>query len=165
MDRGDLVSDELVVNLIKEQIFTNKKCKKGFILDGFPRTVIQAQKLDEMLKENSLKLDSAVEFGIDDELLVSRITNRLIHLKSGRTYNLLSNPPKTPMKDDVTGEELVRRSDDTEPKLRRRLSIYHDQTKPVTDHYKNQNIYRKIDASEQPQKVWWNLFGILTKNC
>ena len=87
MEEGKLVSDEIVVNMIKQEITQNKECKNGFILDGFPRTVVQAQKLDNMLAEQKVKLNKAIELEIDDELLVSRITGRLVHMASGRTYH------------------------------------------------------------------------------
>ena len=87
MEEGKLVSDEIMVNMIKQEITQNKECKNGFILDGFPRTVVQAQKLDNMLAEQKVKLNKAIELKIDDELLVSRITGRLVHMASGRTYH------------------------------------------------------------------------------
>ncbi|CAE7100396.1 unnamed protein product, partial [Rhizoctonia solani] len=103
MDAGGLVSDDIMVGMIKDQLQNNKDCKNGFILDGFPRTVPQAEKLDGMLAERKEKLDHVVELKIDDQLLVSRITGRLIHVASGRTYHKEFNPPKKPMTDDVTG--------------------------------------------------------------
>ncbi|KDN41205.1 Adenylate kinase 1, partial [Rhizoctonia solani AG-8 WAC10335] len=121
MDAGGLVSDDIMVGMIKDQLQNNKNCKNGFILDGFPRTVPQAEKLDGMLAERKEKLDHVVELKIDDQLLVSRITGRLIHLASGRTYHKEFNPPKKPMTDDVTGEPLIQRSDDNAETLRKRL--------------------------------------------
>ena len=129
----------------------------SFILDGFPRTVAQAEKLDDMLSAKDSKLQHAVEFQIDDGLLVSRITGRLIHPASGRSYHKTFNPPKETMKDDVTGEPLIQRSDDNEAALKKRLSTYHQQTAPVADYYRKTGVWRPIDASQEPGQVWRSL--------
>ncbi|KZV89040.1 adenylate kinase 1 [Exidia glandulosa HHB12029] len=157
MDAGGLVSDDIMVNMIKDQLEHNKECKNGFILDGFPRTVPQAQKLDDMLAARKEKLDRALEFQIADSLLISRITGRLIHPASGRTYHREFSPPKKPGVDDVTGEPLIQRSDDNVETLRKRLDAYHKQTGPVVAYYKNQGIWRGIDASQAPGVVWESL--------
>jgi adenylate kinase len=136
----------------------------SFILDGFPRTVAQAEKLDEMLAAKSNKLMHAVELQIDDALLVARITGRLVHPASGRSYHRLFNPPKVAMKDDVTGEPLIQRSDDNEQTLKKRLATYHDQTTPVVGYYKNTGIWSGIDASQEPGLVWKSLLGVLEGN-
>lgn len=128
-----------------------------FILDGFPRTVAQAERLDSMLQQRSRPLMHAIELQIDDSLLVKRITGRLIHPSSGRTYHKVFNPPKQEMKDDVTGEPLIQRSDDTEEVLKKRLGTYHDQTSPVVNYYQKTGIWKPIDASQDPGKVWKDL--------
>ena len=132
----------------------------SFILDGFPRTVAQAERLDSMLEENKKQLQHVVELEIDDGLLVSRITGRLIHPASGRSYHKIFNPPKESMKDDVTGEPLIQRSDDNAETLKKRLSTYHDQTSPVVAYYKKSGIWKSIDASQEPGQVWKSLLGV-----
>ncbi|KAF9453651.1 adenylate kinase 1 [Macrolepiota fuliginosa MF-IS2] len=162
MDAGGLVSDDIMVGMIKDQLENNEACKNGFVLDGFPRTVPQAQKLDGMLTSRGEKLDSVIQLLIDDQLLISRITGRLIHTASGRTYHKEFNPPKKPGVDDVTGEPLIQRSDDNVETLRKRLTTYHSQTGPVADYYKAKGLWRGIDAAQSPTVVWNNLRGIFT---
>lgn len=132
----------------------------SFILDGFPRTVPQAEGLDKMLRERKQSLQHAVELQIDDELLVSRITGRLVHPASGRSYHTTFNPPKVSMTDDVTGEPLIQRSDDNAEALKKRLATYHKQTSPVVDYYRKTGIWKAIDASQQPNQVWKSLLAI-----
>ncbi|KAI0161318.1 adenylate kinase-domain-containing protein [Xylariaceae sp. FL1272] len=160
MDAGGLVSDDIVIGMIKEELSNNKECKGGFILDGFPRTVTQAESLDKMLAEKDQKLQHAVELQIDDGLLVSRITGRLVHPASGRSYHSIFNPPKESMKDDVTGEPLIQRSDDNADALKKRLATYHAQTAPVVGYYKNTGIWKGIDASQEPGRVWSSLLNV-----
>lgn len=130
-----------------------------FILDGFPRTVPQAEKLDEMLKDRSKPLMHAIELKIDDSLLVTRITGRILHPASGRTYHKTFNPPKKEMTDDVTGEPLIQRTDDTEEVLKKRLGTYHEQTSPVVGYYEKTGIWKQLDASQKPDKVWKDILG------
>jgi adenylate kinase len=160
MDQGGLVSDEIMVNMIKNEIETNQECQNGFILDGFPRTVAQAERLDDMLVARNQKLHHAIQLEIDDALLVSRITGRLVHPASGRSYHRIFNPPKEDMKDDITGEPLIQRSDDNAETLKKRLSTYHTQTAPVVEYYKKTGIWKGIDASQEPGQVWRSLLGI-----
>ncbi|KAG6831209.1 adenylate kinase [Tricholoma furcatifolium] len=157
MDAGGLLPDEIVVGMIKHELDNNKACKNGFVLDGFPRTVPQAEKLDEMLETRKEKLDSVVQLQIEDSLLISRITGRLIHPASGRTYHREFNPPKKPMVDDVTGEPLIQRSDDNVEALRKRLGTFHTQTGPVVDYYRKKGLWHGIDAAQSPRVVWDDL--------
>ncbi|GAA5863917.1 hypothetical protein JCM1840_005821 [Sporobolomyces johnsonii] len=157
MDAGGLVSDEIVIGMIKSQLEENKECQLGFILDGFPRNVTQAEKLDEMLTERKQPLEHAVQLLVDDNLLVSRITGRLVHPASGRSYHKEFAPPKKPMTDDITGEPLIQRSDDTAETLYKRLDTYHKQTGPVAEYYKKKGIWTGVDAAQPPKTVWNNL--------
>ncbi|GME99890.1 unnamed protein product [Ambrosiozyma monospora] len=147
--------------MIKAELANNQECSNGFILDGFPRTIPQAEKLDSMLAENNTPLQKAVELKIDDELLVARITGRLVHPASGRSYHKLFNPPKKEMTDDVTGEPLVQRSDDNAAALTKRLVTYHKQTEPIVDYYKKSGIWAGVDASQPPKTVWADILKCL----
>lgn len=163
MDRGDYVSDEIMVEMIKEELALNPECENGFILDGFPRTIPQAQKLNEMLTLQGKPLDKVIELQIDDDLLVARISGRLLHPSSGRCYHKTFNPPKEYMKDDITGEPLVQRSDDNPEALKKRLQVYHTQTEPIVEFYKNAGIWAGVDASQTPDIVFSEILKTLSK--
>eukprot|EP00456_Euglypha_rotunda_P048816 TRINITY_DN3912_c0_g1_i5.p1 TRINITY_DN3912_c0_g1~~TRINITY_DN3912_c0_g1_i5.p1 ORF type:complete len:187 (-),score=29.30 TRINITY_DN3912_c0_g1_i5:12-488(-) len=135
MASGGLVSDDIVLGLLKENL-DSPECKKGFILDGFPRTEVQAKKLDDLLASRKEQVSAVVEFNVPDQVLVERIEGRLIHKASGRSYHTKFNPPKVAGKDDVTGEPLVHRDDDNVDALKKRLEVYHKETTPVLAYYK-----------------------------
>ena len=130
MDAGGLVSDEIIINLVKERI-KEADCAKGFLFDGFPRTLPQA----EAMKQAGVEIDYVVEIDVADEEIIKRMSGRRVHTASGRTYHVVFNPPKVAGKDDVTGEDLVQRPDDVEETVKKRLSVYHDQTKPLVNYY------------------------------
>jgi len=132
MASGALVSDEIIIALVKERI-TQPDCKSGFLFDGFPRTIPQA----EAMVAAGVTLDRVVEIAVDDEAIVKRMSGRRMHDASGRVYHVENNPPKVAGKDDVTGEPLVQREDDKEETVRKRLRIYHEQTEPLVNFYKN----------------------------
>ncbi|KAH7444419.1 hypothetical protein KP509_02G077600 [Ceratopteris richardii] len=152
MDKGELVSDDLVVGIIDEAM-KKPSCQKGFILDGFPRTVIQAEKLDAMLEKQGTKVDKVLNFEIADSILEERITGRWIHPASGRSYHTKFAPPKVPGKDDVTGEPLIQRKDDNAEVLKSRLEAFHKQTKPVIDYYTSKGITVNLHAEKSPKDV------------
>ncbi|OAI16528.1 adenylate kinase [Methylomonas lenta] len=130
MDAGGLVSDDIILGLIKERI-TQEDCKNGYLLDGFPRTIAQAEGLEKM----GVKLDYVIEIAVDDAEIIQRMSGRRVHLASGRSYHVVFNPPKVEGLDDATGETLIQRDDDTEETVRKRLNVYHEQTKPLVSFY------------------------------
>lgn len=152
MDSGGLVTDEIVVGIIHDAI-KQPECSKGFILDGFPRTVVQAQKLEEMLAKDQTKVDKVFNFNIPDPVLVERIAGRRIHQPSGRSYHTKFNPPKVENKDDVTGEPLMQRKDDNVATLGKRLEAFHTQTQPVIDFYQKKGLLVNINAHTDMKHV------------
>jgi Adenylate kinase (EC 2.7.4.3) len=132
MASGGLVSDSIIIDLVKERI-TQDDCKNGFLFDGFPRTIPQAEALDA----SGVEIDHVLEIFVKDEEIVARLSGRRVHEASGRVYHVEHNPPKQEGLDDETAEPLVQREDDKEATVRNRLSVYHEQTEPLVDYYKN----------------------------
>ncbi|MBS1269667.1 MAG: adenylate kinase [Gammaproteobacteria bacterium] len=130
MDTGGLVSDDIIMGLIKERL-QEPDCVNGYLFDGFPRTIAQA----EVMKSEGIDVDYVVEIAVPNEEIIKRMSGRRVHLSSGRTYHELYNPPKEAGKDDVTGEALIQRDDDTEQTVRKRLRVYHEQTAPLIEYY------------------------------
>ncbi|UJR22734.1 hypothetical protein I4U23_025768 [Adineta vaga] len=153
MEAGGLVDDKIVMSLIDNNI-SKPECSNGFLFDGFPRTINQGEQLERLLDSRQKRLDAVLEYEIPDDLLKRRILGRLIHKPSGRTYHEEFNPPKTSMKDDVTGETLERRSDDTTETLNARLNTYHKQTTPLINFYQQRNIHQSIDATQKVNDVY-----------
>jgi adenylate kinase len=131
MDSGGLVPDEVIVGLVKERI-AQPDCRQGFLFDGFPRTIPQA----DAMKEATVRIDAVVDIRVPDEEIVKRLSGRRVHLASGRTYHVTFNPPKVKGRDDITGESLVQRDDDREETVRNRLETYHRQTEPLVQYYR-----------------------------
>jgi adenylate kinase len=141
MDAGGLVGDDIIIGMVKERI-AQPDCANGFLFDGFPRTIPQA----DAMRAAKVKLDAVLEIDVPDDVVRERVTGRRVHGASGRVYHTKFNPPKVEGKDDVTGEDLVQRKDDTEETVRHRLSVYHSQTKPLVD------FYQKLSAAQGKPK-------------
>lgn len=162
MDAGQLVSDDLIIGLVKERI-AQSDCENGFLLDGFPRTIPQA----DAMKEANVKVDYCIEFDVPDDVIVDRMGGRRVHPASGRVYHVVYNPPKSEGKDDVTGDDLRIRDDDKEDTVRSRLGVYHEQTKPLIDYYQAAASnglckYSKIDGTKAVDDVSAELSDILS---
>lgn len=152
MDTGQLVADEIMIGILRERVKA-ADCGNGYLLDGFPRTVIQAEKLDELLEERKERIDVAIYFMVDDDLLLRRITGRRVHLPSGRVYHVDFNPPRVPDRDDLTGEALTHRKDDTEETVRDRLAVYRTQTEPLIGYYAKSGILKRVDGSGEIEDI------------
>ena len=157
MDSGGLVSDDIIIGLVKERL-KDDDCKNGFLFDGFPRTIAQA----EAMKEAGVKIDYVLEIDVAADEIITRMSGRRVHLASGRTYHVTFNPPKVPGKDDVTGEPLIQRDDDKEETVRKRLQVYYDQTQPLIGYYQqwaatgdaNAPQYRKVAGVGAVDEIW-----------
>ncbi|WP_026375193.1 adenylate kinase [Aestuariibacter salexigens] len=161
MDAGKLVSDDLIIGLVKERI-AQSDCANGFLLDGFPRTIPQA----DAMKDAGIEIDHVIEFDVADDVIVERMGGRRVHPGSGRVYHVVYNPPKQEGKDDQTGEELIIRDDDKEETVRKRLAIYHEQTKPLVNYYSAEAdaghcAYHKLDGTQPVADVSAKLADML----
>eukprot|EP01029_Cantina_marsupialis_P023548 TRINITY_DN58_c0_g1_i12.p1 TRINITY_DN58_c0_g1~~TRINITY_DN58_c0_g1_i12.p1 ORF type:complete len:218 (-),score=67.98 TRINITY_DN58_c0_g1_i12:113-766(-) len=155
MEAGELVPDQLVVDLIKENL-DRPDCKSGFILDGFPRTVVQAEKLTDMLGEKRA-INKVVSMEIEDEIVVGRLSGRRVHPPSGRSYHVEFNKPKVEGIDDITGEPLIQRKDDNAETIRNRLVSFHKQTMPIINFYEKRGVVGHINANDKIDTVWSNI--------
>jgi adenylate kinase len=143
MDSGGLVSDDIIIGLVKERI-TQADCAQGFLFDGFPRTIPQA----DAMRAAGVKLDFVLEIDVPFDAIIERMSGRRVHVASGRTYHVTFNPPKVAGVDDVTGEPLIQRDDDQEVTVRKRLDVYDAQTRPLVDYYAN---WAQQDAAAAPK--------------
>lgn len=146
MDAGQLMPDDLIIDIVKSRI-EEPDCAKGFLFDGFPRTIPQAQALIDA----GIRIDHVIEIHVDDEEIVTRLSGRRVHPGSGRVYHLEHQPPQQEGVDDVTGEALIQREDDKEETVRHRLSVYHEQTEPLVEFYKQQIAKGDADAPTYTQ--------------
>lgn len=160
MDQGTLVPDELTCDLVMDRI-QQDDCKNGFVLDGFPRTIPQAEALDAALGKINEKMDYAIDVDVPDENIVNRMSGRRACLNCGATYHLISIPPKVEGICDRCGSEIVLREDDKPETVQKRLKVYHEQTQPLIDYYKNQGILKSVDGTQPMDEVFKAIVTIL----
>ena len=160
MDQGALVPDELTCDLVMDRI-QQDDCKNGFVLDGSPRTIPQAEALDAALEKINEKMDYAIDVDVPDENIVNRMSGRRACLNCGATYHLISIPPKVEGICDRCGSEIVLRDDDKPETVQKRLKVYHEQTQPLIDYYKNQGILKSVDGTQPMDEVFKAIVTIL----
>lgn len=152
MNRGDLVPDELIIDMILECV-GEERCNDGFLLDGFPRNVAQAQRLDEALTKLDRKITATLLIDVPDEAIVRRLSGRRTCKKEGHVYHVDTNPPKHEGVCDIDGSKLIQREDDQPETIEKRLRVYHDNTEPLVDHYQEQGVLRRFDGTRSPTEV------------
>ena len=160
MDQGLLVPDELTLMLIMDR-FTKDDCANGYVLDGFPRTIAQAEALTASLKANGDALDYAIDVDVPDESIVNRMSGRRACLTCGGTYHVVFNPPKKEGICDLCGGELTIRKDDVPETVQKRLNVYHEQTQPLIDYYNGEGILRTVDGTQDVAEVFESIKAIL----
>ena len=152
MTSGKLVPDDVIINMMKARL-VEPDCKEGFMLDGFPRTIAQAEALDKMLAELGIALDAVVSLEIDDEVVVSRLTSRRVCKQCGEIYNTIGKPSRVEGVCDKCGGEVIQRADDNESTIRNRLAVFHEQTAPLIEYYKKAGILVSVDATAGKDSV------------
>ena len=162
MDKGELVPDELTLDLIMDR-FKQPDCENGYVLDGFPRTIPQAESLTKALSERGEAVDYAVNVDVPDENIINRMSGRRACLNCGATYHIVYNPSKKEGICDTCGQQLVLRDDDKPETVKKRLSVYHDQTQPLIDYYKNEGILAEVDGTKDMEEVFEDIVKILGK--
>ena len=160
MTRGELVPDDLTCEIATTRLLEDD-CKNGFLLDGFPRTVYQAEKLDEFLREHGQSLDKVVQLVVDDELLIKRLTGRRVCKNCGATFHVITIPPKEEGICDNCGHELIQRADDTEETAVNRLKVYEEQTSPLVTYYEEKGLLAPIDGAGTPEEVFQSILEVL----
>ena len=160
MDQGQLVPDEVTIGMLLDRI-SQDDSKAGYVLDGFPRTIPQAESLTAALKERGEKIDYAVNVDVPDENIVNRMSGRRACIGCGATYHILFNAPKTADVCDTCGEKLVLRDDDKPETVQKRLTVYHDQTQPLIDYYKKEGALAEVDGTQDMEKVFQDIVKIL----
>ncbi len=159
LKQGNLVPDDIIVELVYNFLLENRE--RDILFDGFPRNLNQAHSLEQNLAQLGQKIDFALELYIADEEIIKRLQNRLYCSSCGRIYNCLTDPPKKKGICDVCGQELIKRDDDEEPVIRRRLDVYNSQTRLLTEYYKELNVYKRIDASGSKEQIFKRICEIL----
>ena len=160
MDQGQLVPDSLTLELIMDR-FAKDDCKNGYVLDGFPRTIPQAEALTKALKDNNDKLDYAIDVDVPDENIINRMSGRRACAKCGGTFHIKYNPTKAPGICDLCGGELYIRDDDKPEIVKKRLVAYHEQTQPLIHYYMNEGILKTVDGTQNVDKVFDDIVAIL----
>lgn len=160
MDKGLLVPDEVTIDIVKDRL-TNDDCKNGFLLDGFPRTVKQAEALDEFLNENGSKIDASILIDVPKENIFERMTGRRVCSKCGASYHIKFNPTKVEGKCDLCGSPVVQRKDDSEETVKERLDVYDKQTQPLVEYYKSQKVLKPVDGAQDINKVFEDISNAL----
>lgn len=160
MDEGKLVPDSTIIGIIKDRLVQDD-CKKGFILDGFPRTLAQAEALEKLMKELGINLDKVISLNVPDELIVGRITGRRVCPACGASFHVEFNPSKVEGKCDYCGADLITRKDDTKETVEKRLVAYHEQTAPLFDFYKERGVMAEIDGTKEINEIKKEIFDIL----
>ena len=160
MVQGQLVPDEITIGMLLDRI-QEEDCKKGYVLDGFPRTIPQAESLTKALADMGDHIDYAINVDVPDENIISRMSGRRACLKCGQTYHIVYNPPKKENVCDVCGEALVLRDDDKPETVKKRLDVYHDQTQPLIDYYKAAGVLAEVDGTKDLEAVFQDIVKIL----
>lgn len=163
MDKGLLVPDEVTIDIVKDRL-AKEDCKNGFLLDGFPRTVKQAEALDEFLNENGKKIDGTILIEVPKENILGRMTGRRVCSKCGASFHVIFNPPKVEGICDLCGGAVVQRKDDTEETVKERLEVYDKQTEPLVEYYKGKNVLKSVDGTQDINKVFKDISDILGAN-
>jgi len=161
MKKGELVPDEIVNGIVRERI-SQPDCSNGFILDGYPRTLNQAEALDKMLAEMNRKVDLVLNIEASEENIIKRLSNRRVCKKCGAVYHLITNPPKKDGICDKCGGELYQREDDKEEVIRNRLKVYHKQTEPIIKYYEEKGVLVNIDGNKSIEEVWNQIKEVIT---
>ena len=161
MKKGELVPDEIVNGIVRERI-SQPDCSNGFILDGYPRTLNQAEALDKMLAEMNRKVDLVLNIEVSEENIIKRLSNRRVCKKCGAVYHLITNPPKKDGICDKCGGELYQREDDKEEVIRNRLKVYHKQTEPIIKYYEEKGVLVNIDGNNSIEEVWNQIKEVIT---
>lgn len=160
MDQGALVPDELTIGMLMDRI-QKEDCREGYVLDGFPRTIPQAESLKEALAERGQKIDYAINVDVPDENIINRMAGRRACISCGATYHIVYNPSKVPDVCDVCGAKLVLRDDDKPETVKKRLSVYHDLTQPLIEYYKEAGVLVNVDGTQELNKVFSDIAAIL----